>query len=87
MSKDKILAYADKVFSNDEGKVVLKHIKEEICRYEKTTLSYDVNKSLDTNAMAYNEGRRVVWNEIKKLLKDTILLDIEKLKLKGEQNV
>lgn len=82
-----MLAYFDRVFATDEGKLVLKHIKEEICRFEKTTVSYNTNKTLDPNAMALNEGRRMVWKEIQKFLRTEVLIDMEKLKLKGDNNV
>ena len=68
--------YYNEVFSSDKGKIVLKHLKNEMTWFDKSTVSQSDN-GVDKDMMLLKEGKRTVWIKIKELLNEDLLKEIE----------
>lgn len=72
----KLRTILGQTFNNDNGIRTLKLIKE-LSGYDKTNIVKNLDGTISTDAMLYNEGRRDIYLELRKFLSNNILTKVE----------
>lgn len=75
--KKRLTRCINTTFATEDGRVVLQHLME-ICGYQKTSITGDPRTGeLQDRGTFYNEARRAVYLELRRLVRPDILKQVE----------
>lgn len=75
--KKRLVRCLNTAFATEEGRVALQHLME-ICGFQKTSITGDPKTGdLHDRGTFYNEARRAVYLELRKLIRPDILKQVE----------
>jgi len=76
VSENKVEVAANIVFATEEGKQVLRHLKN-VCGFDVSSVVLNPDNEVQDRGTLFNEARRTVYLDLRKLIKPDILKDVE----------